>query len=105
MRSAIDYDKYSKMTTKQLLNSLDSAKNKRIRFQTQVNDANELIDFLTEKIKDSLNMSKKSDFVPLEQTNLIKKAQKYLDTLTSEEKEQFYQELEADINRDYDDRI
>lgn len=105
MRSAINYDKYSKMTTKQLLNSLDSAKNKRIRFQTQVNDANELIDFLTEKIKDNLNMSKKSDFVPLEKTNLIKKAQKYLDTLTNEEKEQFYQELEADINRDYDDKL
>lgn len=76
MRSAINYDKYSKMTTKQLLNSLDSAKNKRVRFQTQVNDANELIDFLTEKIKDSLNMSKKSDFVPLEKTNLIKKKHK-----------------------------
>lgn len=105
MRSAINYDKYSKMTTKQLLNSLDSAKNKRIRFQTQVNDANELIDFLTEKIKDNLNMSKKSDFVPLEKTNLIKKAQKYLGTLTNEEKEQFYQELEADINRDYDDKL
>lgn len=58
MRGAINYDKYSKMTTKQLLNSLDSAKNKRIRFQTQVNDANELIDFLAEKIKDSLNISK-----------------------------------------------
>lgn len=74
MRSAINYDKYSKMTTKQLLNSLDSAKNKRVRFQTQVNDANELIDFLTEKIKDSLNMSKKSDFVPLEKTGLIELA-------------------------------
>lgn len=58
MRSAIKYDKYSKMTPKQLLNPLDSAKNKRIRFQTQVNDANELIDFLAEKIKDSLNISK-----------------------------------------------
>ena len=58
MRSAINYDKYSKMTPKQLLNPLDNAKNKRIRFQTQVNDANELIDFLAEKIKDSLNISK-----------------------------------------------
>lgn len=43
--------------------------------------------------------------MPLEKTNLIKKAQTYLDTLTNEEKEQFYQELEADINRDYDDKL
>lgn len=58
MRSAINYDKYSKMTPKQLPNPLDSAKNKRVIFQTQVNDTNEIIDFLAEKIKDSLNISK-----------------------------------------------
>lgn len=103
MRSAINYDKYSKMTTKQLLNSLDSAKNKRVRFQTQVNDANELIDFLTEKIKDSLNMSKKSDFVPLEKTGLIELAKEIEKKMTPEELEQLQQELEADISRDYGD--
>lgn len=74
MRGAINYDKYSKMTPKQLLNPLDSAKNKRIRLQTQVNDANELIDFLAEKIKDSLNISKSLILCHLKKTGLIELA-------------------------------
>ncbi len=107
MTNTINYAKYANMTQKQLFNSLESAKKKRAKFQTQANDANALIDFLTDKIKDSLNTLNvsKNDFISLKDSNLVEKAEVYFNSLSSKEQTKFEKELKDDINRNYDDEL
>ncbi|MGX2970877.1 hypothetical protein [Helicobacter sp. T3_23-1059] len=107
MTNTINYAKYANMTQKQLFNSLESAKKKRAKFQTQANDANALIDFLTDKIKDSLNTLNvsKNDFISLKDSNLVEKAEVYFNSLSSKEQAKFEKELKDDINRNYDDEL
>lgn len=102
--ASIDYDKYSNMTTSQLLNSLESAKKKRVKFQTQANSANALIDFLTDKIRDSLKKPK-YDFVPYEKSGLPELAKKVKKQFTPKELVQLREELKSEISRDYGDEL
>lgn len=102
--AGIDYDKYSNMTTSQLLNSLESAKKKRVKFQTQANNANALIDFLTDKIRDSLKKPK-YDFVPYENSGLPELAKKVKKQFTPKELVRLREELKSEISRDYGDDL
>ena len=100
----IDYDKYSNMTTIQLLNSLESAKKRREKFQTQANNANALIDFLTDKIRDSLKKPK-YDFVPYEKSGLPELAKKVKKQFAPKELVRLRKELEREISGDYSDEL
>lgn len=102
--TSIDYDKYSNMTTSQLLNSLESAKKKRVKFQTQANNANALIDFLTDKIRDSLKKPK-YDFVPYEKSGLPELAKKVKKQFAPKELVRLREELKSEISRDYGDEL
>ncbi|MGX3045776.1 hypothetical protein [Helicobacter sp. T3_23-1056] len=107
MTNTINYAKYANMTQKQLFNSLENAKKKRAKLQTQANDANALIDFLTDKIKDSLNTLNvsKNDFISLKDSGLVEKAEAYFHSLSSDEQARFEKELNDDIDRNYDDEL
>lgn len=102
--AGIDYDKYSNMTTSQLLNSLESAKKKRVKFQAQANNANALIDFLTDKIRDSLKKPK-YDFVPYEKSGLPELAKKVKKQFAPKELVRLREELKSEISADYGDEL
>lgn len=98
--AVIDYAKYTDMNIKQLVNSLESAKKQKLKFQAQVKSADKLIDFLTAKIKDSLK-TPKYDFVPYEKSGLPELAREVRKQFSPQELAQLRQELDDEINRDY----
>ena len=101
---SIDYDKYSNMTTGQLLNSLESAKKKRVKFQTQANNANALIDFSNRQNKRQPKKPK-YDFVPYDKSGLPELAKKVKKKFTPKELGRLREELKSEISADYGDEL
>lgn len=104
MTASVDYAKYTNMNIKQLVNSLESAKKKKLKFEAQVSNTDNLIEFLTQKIKDSLK-APKYEFVPYEKSGLPELAEKVRKQFTPQELAQLRQELDEEINRDYGDEF
>ncbi|WP_300763128.1 hypothetical protein [Helicobacter sp. UBA3407] len=70
MTTKIDYNKYSNMTRKQLLNLLSNAEKKEEKIRLETSNTRELIKFLKTKIKENL---KEPKYYTLETCPAIKK--------------------------------
>ena len=97
---AINYEKYSNMNERQLLNSLLNAEKKETNLQENSN----LISFLKAKLKEKIDHPK-HNFIPYEQSQSYKLAREYESTLSETKKAELMAELEADINKDYGDEL
>ena len=88
MPATIDYDKYSNMNKKQLLNALINAENKKQKIKQDLNEkikhTTELIKFLKTKLKKSLNEPKS---YTLAQAPSIKKINAYFEKLPQAEQD------------------
>ena len=93
----INYEKYSNMDRRQLLNSLLNAEKKeqkiRDKFKDDLNAQTELIKFLKSKIKESIDKPK---YYTLETSPAMKKFRKWRDE-NPEQAEQIAQELEEEM--------
>ncbi|MGX2983055.1 hypothetical protein [Helicobacter sp. 23-1045] len=105
--ASINYEKYARMSQKQLFNSLLNAEKKERdimeRTNQKLSDTRDLIAFLKAKIKDSFEP--KYEFVPLKETQSYKLAMEYKKTLTPQELAEIERELDEEINRDYGDEF
>ena len=100
----VDYAKYDNMNARQLVNSLMNLERKEEKYreeaQKKLHDMQELAYFLKTKIKDSLDRPK---FVSYKDSGLHEKALELESKLTPDEIAENDRELQADINRTYDD--
>lgn len=101
---AINYEKYSNMNERQLLNSLLNAEKKEAKIKTDLQENNNLILFLKAKLKEKIDLPK-HNFIPYEQSQSYKLAREYESTLSETKKAELMAELEADINKDYGDEL
>lgn len=101
---AINYEKYSNMNERQLLNSLLNAEKKETKIKTDLQENNNLISFLKAKLKEKIDRPR-YDFIPYEQSQSYKLAREYESTLSETKKAELMAELEADINKDYGDEL
>lgn len=101
---AINYEKYSNMNERQLLNSLLNAEKKETKIKTDLQENSNLISFLKVKLKEKID-SPRYDFIPYEQSQSYKLAREYESTLSETKKAELMAELEADINKDYGDEL
>ncbi len=103
----INYEKYARMSQKQLFNSLISAEKKERdiieRTHRQLSDTRNLIAYLKVRIKEGF--SNKNEFVSLKDSGLIEMANEIKKTLSARELAQLEWELERDINTDYGDEF
>ncbi len=103
----INYEKYARMSQKQLFNSLISAEKKERdiieRTHRQLSDTRDLIAYLKVRIKEGF--SNKGEFVSLKDSGLIEMANEIKKTLSTRELAQLEWELERDINTDYSDEF
>ena len=72
--TAINYEKYSNMNRRQLINSLISAEKKEQKIKASLSENSELIKFLKSKLKESLDSPK---YYTLETSPAIKKIDKW----------------------------
>lgn len=102
----INYAKYSNMSERQLLNSLLNAEKKEAKLkadlQEKIKNTNELINFLRTKLKEKIDKPR-YDFIALEQTQGFKNYTKRLAQMSEIERDELKAEVEADINRDYNE--
>lgn len=101
---AINYEKYSNMNERQLLNSLLNAEKKETKIKTDLQENSNLISFLKAKLKEKIDRPK-HNFIPYEQSQSYKLAREYESTLSETKKAELMAELEADINKDYGDEL
>lgn len=101
MPATIDYDKYSNMNKKQLLNALINAENKKQKIKQDLNEkikhTTELIKFLKTKLKKSLNEPKS---YTLAQAPSIKKINAYFEKLPQAEQDKIRAEVRAEMGLD-----
>lgn len=102
--TAINYEKYSNMNERQLLNSLLNAEKKETKIKADLQENSNLISFLKAKLKEKIDRSR-YDFIPYEQSQSYKLAREYESTLSETKKAELMAELEADINKDYGDEL
>ncbi len=98
MPATINYDKYSNMNKKQLLNALINAENKKQKIKQDLNEkikhTTELIKFLKTKLKKSLNEPKS---YTLAQAPSIKKINAYFEKLPQAEQDKIIAEVRAEM--------
>ncbi|TLD91040.1 hypothetical protein LS74_010620 [Helicobacter magdeburgensis] len=106
--TAINYEKYSNMNRRQLINSLISAEKKEQKIKAEaerkLSETNELIKFLKSKIKESLD-SPKYEFVTREQSGLNKIANEVKNQISTQEKEQLKIEIQQEMSKDYGNEL
>lgn len=102
----INYEKYSNMTQRQILNSLINAQKQEQKIKKQMQEKllekQELIKFLKAKIKESLDKPK-YEFLTLEQAGLDKIALEVEKQISKEEQERLKKEVQEETNRNYDE--
>lgn len=100
--TAIDYEKYSNMSQRQLLNSLINAEKKEQKLKAEaerkINETKELIKFLKAKIKESLDTPK---YYTLENSPALKQIRKWEEE-NPQEAEKIKQELDAEMKGYYE---
>ncbi len=98
MPVAIDYDKYSNMNKKQLLNALINAEKKKQKIKQDLNEkikhTTELIKFLKTKLKKSLNEPK---FYSVENSPSLNKIKAYMKQMPQDEVEKIRAEVNAEF--------
>ncbi|TQR59649.1 hypothetical protein [Campylobacter troglodytis] len=106
MTSKIDYSKYEGMTKYQLAKAAERVEKStqvlQERFNKQLKEKNELLNFLKSKLRESF-ADKNFNLIAYKDTKSYKKALAYEATLTPEQIAAIDKEIESDINRDYDD--
>lgn len=97
--SAIDYNKYSNMTQRQILNSLIKAEKQEQKIKKQMQEKlsqkQELIKFLKTKMKESLDKPK---YYTLENSPAIKQIRKDFENLPKEQQMELEKELEMELS-------
>ena len=96
--TAINYEKYSNMNRRQLLNSLLSAEKKEQKMKADLEAHNELIKFLKSKLKESLDSPK---YYTLETSPAMKKMKQW-EKDNPQEAQQIRQELEEEMKGYYE---
>ncbi len=104
----INFAKYEHMSERQLLTSLLNAEQREVKLkqelQKKLKTNSELIKFLKTKLKKRIDSPRpRYDFVPYEQTESYKFFKEYEATLTEAERAELLAQVEADVNRSYDD--
>lgn len=98
MPATIDYDKYSNMNKKQLLNALINAEKKKQKIKQDLNEkmkhTTELIKFLKTKLKKSLNKPK---FYSVENSPSLNKIMAYMEQMPQDEVEKIRAEVNAEF--------
>lgn len=101
----INYAKYENMNRKQLSKHLKKAKKKYKKFNKKFNKklkkSNELIEFLMIKIIKARS-NKKHKFITWEESKSFKIFKEEFAKMSESERAQLIAEVEAQINRDYD---
>ncbi|MBR2918237.1 MAG: hypothetical protein IKC25_05800 [Campylobacter sp.] len=102
----INYAKYENMNRKQLSKHLKKAKKKYKKLNKQFNKklkkSNELIEFLMIKIIKARS-NKKHKFITWEESKSFKIFREEFAKMSESERAQLIAEVEAQVNRDYDD--
>lgn len=98
----INYAKYENMNRKQLLKHLKKAKKKYKKLNKKLKKSNELIEFLMIKIIKARS-NKKHKFITWEESKSFKIFKEEFAKMSESERAQLIAEVEAQINRDYDD--
>ncbi len=105
---AINYEKYSNMTERQLLTSLLNAEKKEIKMkadlQKKIKANSDLISFLKAKLKERIDKPK-YNFIEYEKSQSHKLAKEYINTLSEQEKQELYAEVNAEVNASYNDEL
>lgn len=106
--TTIDYEKYSNMSQRQLLNSLLNAEKQerkiKLQMQEKLAQKQKLIKFLKTKMKESLDKPK-YEFIPYTQSESYKIAKAREANRTPQEQKTLEQEVNDLINKDYDDEL
>lgn len=102
----INYAKYENMNRKQLSKHLKKAKKKykklNKKFNKKLKKSNELIEFLMIKIIKARS-NKKHKFITWEESKSFKIFKEEFAKMSESERAQLIAEVEAQMNRDYDD--
>ena len=102
----INYAKYENMNRKQLSKHLKKAKKKHKKlnkeFNKKLKKSNELIEFLMIKIIKARS-NKKHKFITWEESKSFKIFREEFAKMSESERAQLIAEVEAQMNRDYDD--
>ncbi len=102
----INYAKYENMNRKQLSKHLKKAKKKykklNKKYNKKLKKSNELIEFLMIKIIKARS-NKKHKFITWEESKSFKIFKEEFAKMSESERAQLIAEVEAQINRDYDD--
>lgn len=108
VQSQINYEKYSNMSERQLLNSLLNAQKSEAKlkadFEIKLKNKSELIRFLKAKLQEKIN-SPKYDFIPLEQSQSYKNFKAKFDEMSESERAELKAEVESEMNRDYGNEL
>lgn len=98
----INYAKYENMNRKQLSKHLKKAKKKYKKLNKKLKKSNELIEFLMIKIIKARS-NKKHKFITWEESKSFKIFREEFAKMSESERAQLIAEVEAQVNRDYDD--
>ena len=101
---AINYDKYLNMNERQLLNSLLNAEKKETKIKTILQENSDLISFLKAKLKERIDKPK-YNFIEYEKSQSHKLAKEYINTLSEQEKQELYAEVNTEVNASYNDEL
>ncbi len=101
---AINYEKYSNMNERQLLNSLLNAEKKETKIKTILQENSDLISFLKAKLKEKIDRPK-YNFVPYKESEAYKIGREREKARTPEQQAQLDREIDELINKDYGDEL
>ena len=99
--TAIDYEKYEDMTTKEIAKSLQKAQKRVQNFSLKIQQETKLIKYLKSKMKKTPK-NNKYDCVSLEKSGLIELQKEVEKQFSPQEIRQIKQELKEEISRNYD---
>ena len=105
---AINYEKYSNMTERQLLTSLLNAEKKEIKMkadlQKKIKANSDLISFLKAKLKEKIDRPK-YNFVPYKESEAYKIGREREKARTPEQQAQLDREIDELINKNYGNEL
>ena len=101
---AINYEKYSNMNERQLLNSLLNAEKKETKIKTILQENSDLISFLKAKLKEKIDRPK-YNFVPYKESEAYKIGREREKARTPEQQAQLDREIDELINKDYGNEL
>nr|WP_321318279.1 hypothetical protein [uncultured Campylobacter sp.] len=102
--STINYEKYSNMNERQLLNSLLNAEKKETKIKNDLQENSNLISFLKVKLKEKIDRPK-HNFISLEKSQSYKKFKETYSKMNENEKAELKAEVMSEINRDYSNEL